>query len=495
MKKLLICILAVFMLTGCTREKKTSTFMITRDNTLYALYNHEGKQLTDYSYKTFQEIEGSGYIVTDAKDQKGFISLEGEEIIPFGEYASLEATDQMLYATKNVEMKENDQNKPVNQGLIKSNLYVLNNEGKVLYSADEKTGIIKSGLPIIQIDNQYIVLYHNGEELYKDKQVVQYAYQADESQVVVMGFENQSQFFFFSEEKDKDVELTIKEKGHFKILAYNIEGAVLNDATAKSMIYVDFKNQTYYQNTIGIQEAQFDESGNIMLKGTQGTFVYPIGKAPVLMTSYYLSSYTYVSRSTDIYGPHLVFKDGNNTGELSNCQLYPQPMHVYSEIFPVYQRGKGYQYYNFDNKLVIDKIFLAAEPFDQNERAIVKIKEDGYSLIDNTGKELTEKRYYQIKYIGSSYYAVYNESGMFGILDMDGKELFSMEYTSLPETPVVEYESNTYLVLNKNGRSFVYDVQDDMNEIFSHEGNVIFSDKGYFQIENQYFTFEGEEIK
>ena len=101
------------------------------------------------------------------------------------------------------------------------------------------------------------------------------------------------------------------------------------------------------------------------------TFVYEVGKAPVLMTSYYMSAYTYVARSTDIYGPHHIFKDGKSTGDFENCQLYPVAYHVYYEIFPVYIRDKGYQYYNFDNKKVIDKTFLAAEPFDANGRRCV----------------------------------------------------------------------------------------------------------------------------
>lgn len=495
MKKLALLVLAVMMLVGCSHEQKTSTFMITRDNTLYALYNQDGEKLTDYSYKTFEEVPQSGYIVTNDKDQKGFISLEGEEIIPFGTYETLEAVDQMLYATKKVENKENENKTEQTTGIIKTNLFVLNDEGKVLYSADEKIGIIKSGLPIIQQDKNYIVLYHNGKELYNQDQEVKYAYQYDNSTTVVIGFKDYEKFYYFSDEKEKDIELDIKEVGTYRIIAQNVEGAILNDEAGKSMIYVSFEKNKYYQNTIAIKEATFDQSGNIILKADQKVFVYPIGKAPVLMTSYYLSSYTYVSRSVDIYGPHLVFKDGKSTGEISNCQLYPQAMHVYSEIFPVYQRNEGYHYYNFDNKKVIDETYLEAEPFDENKRAIVKIKDDGYSIIDETGHVLTKEIYYQIKYIGSSYYAVYNEVGMFGILDKDGEEIFPMEYTVLPEVPLVQYNERTYLTLNKNGRSYVYDIEDDMKEIFSQEGNVILNEKGYFRVDNQYFTFDGEEMK
>ena len=52
MKKLFILLLSMCFLWGCSHSQKESTFMITKDNNLYALYNQDGKQLTDYLYKT-----------------------------------------------------------------------------------------------------------------------------------------------------------------------------------------------------------------------------------------------------------------------------------------------------------------------------------------------------------------------------------------------------------------------------------------------------------
>ena len=60
---------------------------------------------------------------------------------------------------------------------------------------------------------------------------------------------------------------------------------------------------------------------------------------------------------------------------------------------------------------MFDQTYLEANPFDACGRAIVKIDDQGYSLIDDKGEKLTEKAYYRMEYIGSSYYAVYNEGG------------------------------------------------------------------------------------
>lgn len=70
MKKIVIGLLALMLLSGCSQGKKESTFMLTRDDKVYALYNQDGDQLTEYMYKTFQEVNGVGYFVTDEKDQK-----------------------------------------------------------------------------------------------------------------------------------------------------------------------------------------------------------------------------------------------------------------------------------------------------------------------------------------------------------------------------------------------------------------------------------------
>lgn len=523
MKKIFVSLLAMCLLFGCSHSQKKSTFMITKDNNLYALYNQDGKQLTDYLYQTFEEVKNVGYIVTDAQNQKGLISLEGNEIIPLGTYETLESVNQMFYATKKVETKkENKDSEKTNTTdskdtdkdkksevqetttqatipenvLLKENMYVLNNKGEVLYSASDKVQIMKSGLPVIKEENNYIVLHGNGDEFYRDTQPVQYAYQYSDGKEAIVGQKENSQVYYFNDGKDqKDTHVTINDTGAYTFCTANRQCAILSDVQSQKVLYVDFKANTYEIQNVLVESAQIDGKGQITLKNANQTYVYTPGNKPVLMTSYYYSSNTYVLRSSVIYGPHDVYKDGKQTGAIENGQLYPVATRIMSQIFPVYVRDKGYQYYNFDNKRVINKTYLSAEPFDENMRAVVQETQNKYSLIDETGKKITDKDYAQIKYIGSSYYAVYNEKGMYGVIDIEGKEIFPIEYTTLPTTPIVTYDGNDYLILGKNGRTYIYDIKDDMNEIFSKEGNVTFSEKGYFMVNNTYYTFDGDLIK
>ncbi|MEG0276557.1 MAG: WG repeat-containing protein [Coprobacillus sp.] len=523
MKRIGLCILAMILLAGCSQKTEEVRYMLTRDNVLYALYNQDGERLTEYSYKTFQEIDGVGFIVTTTKNEKALISLEGEEIVKPGTYETLEAVDKMLYATKKVEVKKEEKKTeekktddkkskdkkttekktevkaPVNNnpaGFVIANLFVLNSKGEVLYTASDKTPIKKSGLPIIKNDKEFITLYKDGQELLKSTEEITYANKYKDRQLCVVGQKDKSKFYYFDDtNKELDFELEIKEKGQYKIVGSLDNHVVLNDESLKSMIYIDLKDKKYYQNSISFKEVSFDGVNNIILKDGEKQYVYPIGGVPVLMNSYYLSAQTYAARSNVVYGPHSVYKEGKLTGELENCQLYPQAMLIHSEIFPVYVRNKGYQYYNFDHKLIIDKVYLDAKPFDENARAVVKTDEKGYSLIKDNGDVLTKEFYAQIKYIGSSYYAVYNETGNYGIIDKEGTEIFPLQYTTLPEQAIAKYQDKVYMILGKNGRSYVYDVEDDMNVIFSKESFVKLNEKGYFEAGKEYYTFDGDLIK
>lgn len=499
MKKLFFGLIALFLLVGCSQNQQTTVFMLENDQKLSALYNSEGEKLTDYLYESYQKIDGIGYIVTNKDKQVGLISLEGEEIIKMGEYETLESVGQMFYATQKTEEEKKDdeevKEEEVKNVFASENLYVLNDEGNVLYQAGDQTQIMKSGLPVIKQDQNYIVLYKNGEELYNGQDEVSYADEYSHGQSALIGFKDKNEYYYFADDEDKeDFHLTIS-KGQYEFLAQNNNGCVLNDAKTKSMVYVDILNKKFYQHEIVIKDAYFDDKENILLTADDVTYIYSVGNDPILINSYYYDAQTYLEREQSIYGPHNIYKSGKLIGTFEECQLYPQVRELYFEIFPVYVRDQGYVYYNFDNQKVIDQTYIEANTFDSCETAIVMASDKGYSLINNQGEILTKNIYYRMEYIGSSYYAVYNESGLYGIVDSTGEEIFPVEYTSLPETPIIEYGDEQYLMLNKNGRSYVYDINNDMKEVFSIEGDLTFHKEGYLSNGYHYYTIEGESIE
>ena len=106
MKKLFAGFMALMLLSGCSQNQKVHYFMLTNDQKLSALYNSEGEQITEYQYQSFERVGNLGYIVTNSQKQVGLISLEGDEMIPMGEYETLESVDQMFFATKKEEKKK-----------------------------------------------------------------------------------------------------------------------------------------------------------------------------------------------------------------------------------------------------------------------------------------------------------------------------------------------------------------------------------------------------
>jgi len=499
-------------MSGCSHNQKTSTFMITRDEKLYALYNNKGEDLTDFDFKSYIEVKDFGYIVTDVSDNICFIDLEGDQIVFYGVYKTLEPTDHMLYATKEVakedaEKKEETTEKTSKKStkttkkkdeakdlFVYDNLYVLNDKGDVLYEASQDVGILKSGLPIIKRADIYTVLKGSGQELYIGKDVVSFAYEQDG--VIIVGYDQGVHFYYENDENEKknfDIQLDVK--GDYRILAVGEKAAIINDEKNHSMIYINLEDHSYEVNTIQVDKAEIEDN-NIYLYNEGTRYAYSPKQEPIELKSYYASSTTYLVRSTDIYGPHGVYKYGKKVADLKDIQLYPVSEKINSEIFPVYVRDKGYQFYNFDGKKAIEKYYIEAQPFDENNRAIVKEDDKGYVLIDDKGQKMNENVYHAIKYIGGSYYAVYNETGIFGILNQDGEEVLPIEYISFPKQAVVQYEGYHYLILNKNGRSYVYDIEQDMTELFSVEGEVTFNEeKGYFIAGYTYYTYEGDIIE
>ncbi len=498
MKKLLMAILALVMLTGCTNSKDETTIMAPIKE-LYCLYDQDGKILNETLFKSYQEYD-FGYVVTNEEDQVSLISLTGDEIIPFGEYKTLEVIGEMIYASKDVDEGENTKSKTseTSDGFVYENLYILNTEGEVLYTAGE-IGIKKSGLPIILSNDTFSVLRKDGEVVETSINPILNATQYNNCDQVVISYENMTSFYDYSLGGEKPLNVKYEGEGIYEIMTVgpSIEyGVILYDSSLKSMIYINRQNTQCAVVNRGITEAYYDEMKNIILKNGDIEYLYQPGQEPIALNTYYLNVNNYLYRNHEVYGPHSIYKDGISAGKLENCQLYPAAKGIATQIFPVYVRGEGYKFYNFENNNVIETVYDDAEPFDINYRAIVKTTgAEGYSLIDDTGKVITSKNYSNIVYLGSVYYAIFDDAGMFGVIDKDGNVIVPVEYTDLPDQILISYLGRNYMMLSKYGRSYVYSLGEEKKVIFTQEGQIKFNEKGYFIIDDiHYYNFDGEKI-
>ena len=77
-------------------------------------------------------------------------------------------------------------------------------------------------------------MYHEGEELYRGKEAVKYVSRYKYSSSVVIGFNETNHFYHFTTKEDqKDIDVDLKQKGTYKILAQNQDGIILNDEKIK----------------------------------------------------------------------------------------------------------------------------------------------------------------------------------------------------------------------------------------------------------------------
>ncbi len=603
MKKLLVMLIVAMLVSGCQFAKSKNTFMLTKDQQNYALYDTKGNDLTDFSYKEYEKIDGIGYFVTNKEEQKGLISLQGKPIIACGDYATLEREGYLFYGTKDVEevVDENEPNvlfevklfnrangalaitvngdvkgefvvkagdqsdtiekksfnksastilntgKGTHQVVVKgknisssdgnsnkeivlkgkikvtkngkqssvylksmkekteeekelekyqsSNLYVIDCKGQVLYSANENQMIKSEGLPVIKSKEGYKVIGRNGDELYNGSDIVYYTGSYDYGSFV--GFKDKVVYHYVDKEDNKTLkQLEIDYNGQLTLENGNERYCVLYDSKQKKTIVVDMLKHKYIYVALNIDESYLDKANNLIIESNGYKYTYdPVLVTLVKLESFYQNGSIYAKKNTNILGPHSFYKGSKVVGEVEGCQIYPAAYLVYSDIVPVYLQDEGYVFYNFEGKQVIDTIYLEANPFDDCHSAIVKVDDKGYSLIDEQGQILTKESYSLIKYLGQGYYAIYNEVGMFGIIDYKGTVIFDIQFTSLSKTPIIKNDDYFFMIMNKNGRSYVYDMKKEQNELFSVEGDMEYFDEGYFKTQYRYFDIHGEEIK
>lgn len=360
---------------------------------------------------------------------------------------------------------------------------VLNTKGKVLYKSSTKSGLLKTDLPVIVKGKTYKVV-NNGKTLYAGKKKVYYASSIDDASIV--GFEDSINVYFKNGKKS-----SIKEVGNYSILASRKNQAILYDADNQNTLAVI--GTKIYSNDYALTGAQITDKNNIVLTAGDTVSLYRTGEI-VPTNSNFKDNTHFISRNKKIaYGPHTVY-NGKKTSELKNVQVYPYAHELTVSRYPGFVKGKGYAYYDFNGKKV-SPYYQEANQYDENKCAIVQLKNGKYELINAEGENVLKSSYPRLEFIGNSYYAAYNKNGQFKVYDCNGKEALSDVYTKIPEKAAIVFDGHPYLALEKNGRSYIYDVDNDMKEIYSIEKEIVLHDEGYFTIGDQYYTLTGQKIK
>ena len=360
---------------------------------------------------------------------------------------------------------------------------VLNTKGKVLYKSSAKTGLLKTNLPVVVKDKTYKVI-NNGKTLYAGKKKVYYASSYEDASIVAF---NDSINIYLKNGK----KTSIKEVGNYSILASRKDQAILYDAYNQNTLAVI--GTKVYSNDYALTSTEITKKNNVVLTAGDVVSLYKDGQI-IPTNSNYKDNTHFISRNKKIaYGPHTVY-NGKKKTELKGVQVYPYAYELTVSRYPGFVKDKGYAYYDFNGKKV-SPYYQEANQYDENKCAIVQLKNNKYELINAEGENVLKESYPRLEFIGNSYYAAYNKNGQFKVYDCNGKEALSDIYTKIPETAAIVFDGHPYLALEKNGRSYIYDVDNDMKEIYSIEKEIVLHEEGYFTIGDKYYTLTGQKIK
>lgn len=474
MKKSISVIILIALLTGCSNTNVKKTFFFEEKEKVFDLYDETGDELTNNNYSSYKKVGTDGYVVQKGEEY-GYLLSTGKESIALGKYQSLEVLGKMVIAKETKDDKET--------------ITIFNGKGKELYKTGKDVSITLSGLPIIKEDKRYTVLNLDGSLYTSGEEKITSASIFEEAYVLV----NYNDSIIISSTTIKESSFTIDVKGMYSLMDHHVDkGYLLYDKEAKKTVLIDPKGKNKFSVEQEFDTVEFTSNGTIIgQKGQTQYLVFEDKKEPLVINSYCKNDKNYVIKNKDfIYGPHMFYKDGKEI-EVKDVQLDPLASTISQSLFPVYIKNKGYGYYNFDGQQAIDAIYQKAGVFDVNNRAIVQ-KDDKYYLINNEGKK-SSNEYVHIELIDNGYYAGYTTDNKYEVIDKEGTKVIDDVFMGTKS--VISYGDIVYGIFNKNGKTYVYDMNHEYKMLFDLSGDVIFHKDGYLVANKKvYYSMNGKKL-
>lgn len=473
MKKILIVLLMMLMITGCSNTESKDVLFVKNDKK-YALCV-EGKLKSDYEYDKFVAVDNNGFIVSNGK-KESYISYSGKELIAYRKNVDLETAGNMVIAV--------DKNK---------NYTIYNSEGKELYKSDKKTEISLYGLPVVYKNNKYLVLNKDGEVLIESKKKVNYVSLYSDT-IYVVSYKDSTVIYDDSVDSTIDEEgLKINVKGQFNLIARDFDkGFLLQDKEEKRLVFVGPKGKVKFDIEKDIDKAMMSED-TIYAKKDDDIYIMSLdGKTNIKATSYYNDSHTYLIKNDSyVYGPHQFVNKGRSK-DVTGIQLNPKVQKANHDIFPVYVQTKGYQYYNFAGKVKIKTYFKSADDFSNYGVAVVSKDGSTYYLINEKGEKVSQK-YKAIQYMGKGYYAAYETTTKFEIIDAHGEKVIDDYF--MGNFDIFVFDNKTYGLFNKSGTTHVYDMNEYEEEFALNGEYKVYQDRYLVSTDyKKYYDMNGEEV-
>lgn len=477
--------------------KATTSFFLQNADSKYALFNEDGKQLTEFVY-TYAGSFVNGTTKVKVDDQEGIINTSGKMIVPLGKYKYITQEGGLYSVSEDTEESYNK--------------YLIDGNGKKLYDLDDVDVDSFIGVDTFLIldfdkEDKYTVINYKGKELVSfpkvDDDEVKDPSTNEEDEHISIFYNNKNWIFNVNTGKQLasfDSEL------HYCVNSVSDDENIITLNSCVSWFqsqdktyYKFIKDGKLYDKTNECDKVTLN-SGNLfchkeydeyLLDSNLNVGIKTYGKA------YSNTKDSYVMESaTEDYT--VEFYQKGKIAKSVSCRDLKETGYTKSDIYILnthFNKACGtesgtYEYYKANGEKLVEKSFSSAESFDSNDLAKVSEDKKNYYMIDKTGKQVG-KTYSNISLYAGFYIITNND--LKGVMNKEGKEIIPASYSRVDISTHKERAfaslktaENKYIVydLNKNKELFSVDTTPAMN----YEHYITTTSNG----KTQYYTFGGK---
>jgi len=507
-KKIIFIIIAILIIIVsvigflCLKEDKnknenqdfdinsSNAFFIQDKDKKYALFNDDGKQLTEFIFtSTSKFVNGTSVVKKD--DAYGIIDTNGNMTVDFGKYSYIAAAAGLYQV-----LGEN------------YHYFLIDGTGKVLYDLqDYSLNTFVTGYYSIleeKSTNTYKVLNYQGKVMtsFPIVKTVKDKPSTNEEEGYVSVFYNNKNFILNG--KTGEEVISFNDSLHYCINNVSEDGKII---TLNSCVgWLESQDETYYKfikdgKLYDLSDKCDDvyySNGNLFCSKDYKTYILDknLNVGVDISNKIYVNNDTYAQNSeesvdsVDFYENGKVVKNvpcrGIKTAGYSEKGIYI--------LSTPYSRSCGtsagtYEYYNTKGENIFDKSFARAENFDKNGLAKVSDDDKYYYLIDSTGKKISDE--YSNIFLSNDYYIV-TKNKMNGIIDKDGKQIVECKYSKVD---ITKKQNKYYAKLTTPDSKYItYDIT-KKSEVLNFESSPSYYDHYIFVSKNnnkQYYSYNGK---
>lgn len=517
-KKIIIIIIILLAVAGCafagykifskdkTKKenfdiKETTSFFLQNSDSKYALFNENGKQLTEFLYTRVEDFV-NGYAVVEIDDQEGIINENGKMTVPLSKYKYITLKGG-LYSVS--EITEKSYNK-----------YLIDGNGKILYDLDKVdvnsfTDVDTYLIIELKEENKYTVINYEGKELVSfskvDDDEVKDPSTNEEDEYISIFYNNKNWIFNVNTGKqiaafDSELHYCVNDVSDDKnIITLN---SCVNWYEKQDKVYYKFiKDGKLYDKTNEcdsiMQRSGFlfcnKDDKQYMLDSNLNISIETTLKAST--NKAYNNGNGYVMDNPDPFKGVDFYKNGKIVKNVS-CRKLEETGYMENDVYLLgtyYSTGCGtksgtYEYYKANGEKLNDKSYKRAENFDSNGLAKVSEDKTNYYMIDKNGKQVGNV-YTNIS-LDSGFYIIANND-LKGIMNKEGKEIIPTTYSKVDISTYKERHLATLATPEK--KYIVYDL-DKNKQLFTLEAYPNMNNENYITTslndKTQYYTYDGK---